>query len=128
MPFPQCSELTVSVRVAIPDGRYKPADNPSTINPNRIHKRVWLRETARSEPPTATDERIMVRLWVRRDETNPEPIRPMKKPREMKKKSEPASLCPMFRSLSIVGSRGERITRVRKLIKNIAVRKRRKGT
>jgi hypothetical protein len=46
----------------------------------------------------------------------------------MKKKSEPASLCPMFRSLSIVGSRGERITRVRKLIKNIAVRKRRKGT
>jgi hypothetical protein len=78
MAFPQSFELTTSVRVAIPDGRYSPADKPSMNNPDRINQRIWLRETARSDPPKATDERIIVHLCVRRDETPPEPKRPAK--------------------------------------------------
>ena len=115
MAFPQCLELTISVRVAMPDGRYRPAESPIRINPDRIHRRVELRETATSDPPRVADERAIVHLWARRDETNPEPKSPEKKPREIQKKREPASACPMFKSRSIVGIRGDRIILERKL-------------
>jgi hypothetical protein len=128
MAFPQCLELTVSVRVAMPDGRYRPADSPIRISPDRIPNRVELRETASSDPPRVTDERTIVHLWVRRDETNPEPKSPEKKPREIQKKREPASVCPIFKSLSIVGIRGDRIILERKLREKIAVKYRRNGT
>jgi hypothetical protein len=51
----------------------------------------------------------MVHLWARRDETNPEHKSPGKKPRETQRKRYPASACPMFRSVSTVGIRGDMI-------------------
>jgi hypothetical protein len=70
---------------------------------------------------------MIVRLWVRRDETNPEPNSAGKYPREIKRKREPASPCPMFRSLSIVGNKGARNTLERKLGKKIRVKHRSGG-
>jgi hypothetical protein len=84
---------------------------------------VGLRAITRRVPPIATEEMIIVLLWVKRDETNPEPSSPAQYPREMKRKRAPASPCPMFRSPSMVGSRGASTMRERKLIKNIPVRK-----
>jgi len=106
----------------MPDGRYKPVDKPTMVNPRRIHQRVWLRETAKSDTPTATDERIIVLLWVSRDETNPEPKTPVKKPSEIFRKREPAVPCPMFRSPSIAGNRGVRNILARNVRKKIPVR------
>jgi transposase len=70
---------------------------------------------------------MIVRLWVRRDETNPEPNSDGKYPRERKRKREPASPCPMFKSLSIVGNKGARNTLERKLRKKMRVTQRRGG-
>jgi len=106
----------------MPDGRYRPVEKPTRINPSLIQQRVWLKETAKSDPPTATDERIIVHRWVKRDETNPEPKSPAKKPSEIFRKKEPASPCPMFSSPSIAGNRGARTILARKVRKKIPVR------
>ena len=82
-------------------------------------------ETRMSAPPTAIDERRMVLRWFRREEMNPEKINPMQYPREIMKKREPASSCPIFRSLSTVGNRGDKIIRERKFKKKIPTRKKR---
>jgi hypothetical protein len=83
---------------------------------------VSLRETARSDPPTVIEEKVIVLLWVKRDERNPEPKSPAEYPREIKRKREPASPCPMFSSLSIVGIRGARTILERTLRKWMAAR------
>jgi hypothetical protein len=71
----------------------------------------------RSIPPTATDERTIVLLCWRRAETKPDPITTKQYPREFKRKREPASSCPIFKSFSIAGIKGERMIRERKFKK-----------
>jgi hypothetical protein len=67
---------------------------------------------------------MIARLCSRREETNPEKNNPTQYPSVMRKKKDPASSCPIFRSPSTVGIRGERITLERKLMKKIPTRKR----
>jgi hypothetical protein len=76
-------------------------------------------------PPRARAERRMVFLWVRREEMKPEKNNPIQYPREIMKKREPASSCPIFRSFSTVGNRGESTIREMKFKKKIPTRKRR---
>jgi hypothetical protein len=70
-----------------------------------------------------TEETTIVLLWVRRDEMNPEHKSPTQYPREMKRKKDPATPCPILRSPSIVGNSGARAIRERKLRKKIPARK-----
>jgi len=75
--------------------------------------------------PTAIEERKIVLLWERREETKPEANRPPQYPKYKRRKREPASSWPIFKSFSMVGIRGERMTRARKFNKKIPTRKRR---
>jgi hypothetical protein len=76
-------------------------------------------------PPTAMEERRIVFLWVRREEMKPENNKPTQYPKEIMKKKDPASSCPIFRSFSTVGNRGDSTTRDIKFKKKIPTRKKR---
>jgi hypothetical protein len=60
-----------------------------------------------------------------REETNPEESNPRQYPKEIRRKRAPASSCPIFKSPSTVGIRGDKIIRERKFRKKIPTRKRR---
>ena len=118
----------MEVSVAKPDGRYRPADKPSTNKPmSKIHL-LELKEIGNSVNPTAMADNDMVFLWVTAAERKPEPIIPIKYPKDISRKSKPASLCVRLRSASIVGIKGEKMILAVKLIKKIKTKKRRKGS
>jgi hypothetical protein len=75
--------------------------------------------------PTAIEERKIVFLWERREETKPEAKSPPQYPREMRRKREPASSWPIFKSFSTAGIKGERMIRARKFKKKIPTKKKR---
>jgi hypothetical protein len=64
---------------------------PNANTPKRTPHRLDAKETPKSERPTAVEDRMMIFLCVRRDDIKPDPRMVMKYPREIKKKSEPAS-------------------------------------
>jgi len=72
-------------------------------------------------------EQTMVFLWPIFDEMSPEPRRETKYPQLIIRKMVPALLCDNARLFSIVGRRGEKITRAKKLRKKIDVRSSREG-
>jgi hypothetical protein len=53
---------------------------------------------------------------------NPEPKSARQYPKEMRKKRDPASSCPIFNSNSIVGIRGDRMILERKFKRKISTR------
>jgi hypothetical protein len=61
-------------------------------------------------------------------ETKPEPSIPIKYPRDINRKSMPASLWVMFRSASIVGINGEKMILAVKLMKKINAKKSKTGS
>ena len=65
----------------------------------------------------------MVKRWIVRDDTNPEPNKPLKYPAEIRKKKNPAWPWPIASSFSMVGKSGEKITREIKLRRKIGTRK-----
>ena len=73
--------------------------------------------------PTAMADKDMLFLWVTAAETKPEPNIPIKYPKDINRKSNPASLWLRPRSLSIVGIRGEKMTRAVKLTKKVDAKK-----
>jgi hypothetical protein len=81
--------------------------------------------TRAGTPPTAMEERRMVLRWYRREEMNPDNSNPIQYPREIIKKREPTSSCPIFRSFSTVGNMGDRTIRAMKFKKKIPTRKKR---
>jgi hypothetical protein len=64
---------------------------------------------------------------LRREETELEPRSMTQYPKDMIKNKDPASSWPIFRSFSMVGKRGARITRETKFRKKSPTRKRRDG-
>jgi hypothetical protein len=70
----------------------------------------------------------MVFWWVTAAERKPEPNIPVKYPKEINRKSKPASLWVRLRSASIVGINGEKMILAVKLIKNIKTRKSKTGS
>jgi hypothetical protein len=75
--------------------------------------------------PTAIEERKIVFLWERREETKLEANSPTQYPREMRKKRDPASSWPIFKSFSTAGIKGEKMIRARKFKKKIPTKNRR---
>ena len=73
--------------------------------------------------PTAMADSDMVFLWFTAAETKPEPSIPIKYPKDIKRKSNPASLWVRLRSASIVGIKGEKMIRAVKLTKKIDAKK-----
>jgi hypothetical protein len=67
---------------------------------------------------------MMVLRWLSREETNPDPKSSIQYPREIRRKREPASSCPNFRSCSTVGIRGDKTILARKLRRKVPTRKR----
>jgi hypothetical protein len=92
-------------------------------NPRRIPVRLLVEEIASSAIPTAVAERIIVFLCFRREDKNPAPIRDIKYPAEIKRKSVPASLCPSPKSFSMVGIKGDRMILDRKFMEKIPVKR-----
>jgi hypothetical protein len=74
--------------------------------------------------PTVVAETIMVLLCVSRDDKKPAPSRETKYPAEMRRKSDPASVCPIPRSFSIVGISGASMILAMKFRKKIQVNSR----
>jgi hypothetical protein len=62
---------------------------------------------------------------LRREETKLDPRSIIKYPKDIMKKRDPASSCPIFRSFSTMGKRGDRTIREMKFKKKISTRKRR---
>ena len=87
-----------------------------------------LKEIDNSVNPTAAEDNDMVFWWVRAAERKPEPNIPVKYPKEINRKSKPASLWVRLRSASIVGINGEKMILAVKLIKNIKTRKSKTGS
>lgn len=92
-------------------------------NPKRIPVKLFVQEIASSVIPTAVAETIIVLLCMRQEDKNPAPVRDMKYPAEIKRKSAPASLCPSPKSFSIVGIKGDRMILDRKFNEKIPVNK-----
>ena len=111
------------VSIAIPDGRYNPADIPTINSPIRMLNRSWLRPVAKKAIPDAIAENAIVFLCLIFDETNPEHNIEIKYPVADIKKKEPAWLAVRFISDSMVGSKGEIIIRMVKFRKKIDVKK-----
>jgi len=78
-----------------------------------------------SDTPTTVEERIIVLLCISREDINPDPKRVIKYPKEIKRKSDPASPWPIPRSFSILGIKGAKMILAIKFRKKIAVKKRR---
>lgn len=100
-------------------------------NIKRPHSRIHLfelNEIGNNVKPTAVADSDMVFLWVRMAETKPEPSIPIKYPKDIKRKTKPASLWLRPRSVSMVGINGEKITLAVKLIKKIKTRRIKKGS
>ena len=87
-----------------------------------------LKEIGNSVNPTATDDNDMVFLWVTAAERKPEPNIPIKYPKDINRKSNPASLWVRLRSASIVGINGEKMILAVKLIKKIKAKKSKTGS
>jgi hypothetical protein len=87
-----------------------------------------LKEIGNSVNPTAADDNDMVLLWVTAAERKPEPNIPIKYPKEIIRKSKPASLWVRLRSASIVGINGEKMILAVKLIKKIKAKKSKTGS
>ena len=87
-----------------------------------------LKEIDNSVNPTAAEDNDMVFWWVTAAERKPEPNIPVKYPKEINRKSKPASLWVRLRSASIVGINGEKMILAVKLIKNIKTRKSKTGS
>jgi len=88
-----------------------------------IPQRDELNPPARRVSPIMMDERVMVLRWESQEERKPEEIRPIQYPKETRKKREPASLCPIFNSSSIIGIKGEKTILERKFKEKIPTRK-----
>jgi hypothetical protein len=87
-----------------------------------------LKEIGNSVNPTAMADNDMVFLWVTAAERKPEPNIPIKYPKDINRKSKPASLWVRLRSASMVGIKGEKMILAVKLIKKIKTKKSRKGS
>ena len=87
-----------------------------------------LKEIGKNANPRAMADSDMVFLWVMAAERKPEPSIPIKYPRDINRKSRPASLWVMFRSASIVGINGAKIILDAKVMKKISARKSKTGS
>ena len=94
---------------------------------SKIHL-LELKEIGNSVKPTVMADNDMVLLWVTAAERKPEPNIPIKYPKDINRKSKPASLWVRLRSTSIVGIKGEKMILAVKLIKKIKTKKRSKGS
>ena len=122
MALPQWREGIKDVKVAMPEGKYRPAAIPTVNKPSRKVQGPVQNEVPINAKPRAVLEMMMVRLWLKRADTNPDPIRVMKYPSEIIKNSAPVSAWVRFRSISIRGARGAVVIRDIKLRKKMDVR------
>ncbi len=120
--LPQWREGIKDVRVAMPEGKYRPAAIPTVNKPSRMVQGPVQNEVPIKVRPIAVLEIMMVRLWLKREDTNPDPISVMKYPREIIKNRTPASAWVRFRSISIRGVRGAGVIRDTKLRKKMDVK------
>ena len=120
--LPQCRAGIKDVKVAMPEGRYRPAAIPMANKPSLRVQGPVLKETPINANPKALLAIIMVRLWLRREDTNPDPVRTIKYPSVIIKNSAPAFAWVRFNSISIRGARGAGMIRDTKLRKKIDVR------
>ena len=112
----------MDIRVAIPEGKYRPAAIPTVNNPRRRVQGPSQNVVPIKAKPRAVLEIVMALLWLKREDMNPDPIRVMKYPSEIIKNSAPASAWVRFRSVSILGTRGAGMMRPIKLRKKMDVR------
>jgi hypothetical protein len=87
-----------------------------------------VKEIGKSADPRATADSDMVFLWVMAAERKPEHSIPRKYPKDINRKSMPASLWVMFKAASIVGINGEKMILAVKLTKNINAKKSKTGS
>lgn len=87
-----------------------------------------LKATGNSVNPTAMADNDMVFLWVTAAETKPEPNIPIKYPKDINRKSNPASLWVRLRSASIAGIKGAKMIRAVKLTKKVDAKKSKVGS
>ena len=118
----------MEVSVAKPEGRYNPADKPSTNRPMSSIHLFELKAIGNNVNPTAMADNDMVFLWVTAAESSPEPSIPIKYPKDINRKNKPASLWVRLRSASIVGINGEKMILAVKLTKKINARKIKTGS
>ena len=118
-PLPQWREGIDDVRVAIPDGKYRPVVIPTANKPSRMLQGPVQNEVPIKASPSAVLDMMMVRLWLQREDTTPDPIRVIKYPREIIKNRAPVSAWVRFRSISMWGARGAGVIRDTKLRKKM---------
>jgi hypothetical protein len=85
--------------------------------------RVELEEMTKKESPDISAERRIILRWDNLEETNPERNIVMLYPMDIKRNKLPACAWLRFMSLSIVKSKGEKISRERKLKNTIPAKK-----
>ena len=109
--------------VATTEGRFNPAHMPRTNMMARIAHKEAAKQDISKARLRPNEDSISVPLWLRCAEINPEIKDPKSTPTDPRKKTEPAWLWVIARSFPIVGIRGAKMKRPRKVKKKSRVTK-----